>query len=82
MQGKQIVVLERGFVYVGDVSREGDIITINNARNIRRWGTTAGLGQLAKQGPQAATKLDDAGVVTAHIGSVIHTIACTSEVWA
>ena len=82
MQGKQIVVLERGFVYVGDVARDGDLITITGARNIRRWGTTAGLGQLAKHGPQPNTKLDDVGVVTAHVGSVIHTIACAPEAWA
>ena len=43
--GVQIVVLDRGFVYVGDVTVDADWVTIRNARNIRRWGTTRGLGR-------------------------------------
>ena len=59
----QIVVLHRGFVFVGDVERNGDMIVIHNARNVRRWGTKTGLGQLAEYGPQANTVLDYAGTV-------------------
>jgi hypothetical protein len=42
--GFRIVVLDRGFVYVGDVEQKADTLRISNARNIRAWGTTAGLG--------------------------------------
>jgi hypothetical protein len=79
--GAQIVVLDRGFVYQGNtVSRQGDTVTIQGAKNIRRWGTTKGLGQLAADGPQAATVLDEAGTVVAPLRAVIHFIKC-SKTW-
>lgn len=78
--GQQIVVLDRGFVYVGEVTREGETVTIGNARNIRRWGTSKGLGELAAEGPKPNTVLDPAGTVTAPLKSVIHFIAC-QKVW-
>ena len=44
---KRIVAAEGGWVFVGDCTDEADgTVTIRNAKNIRRWGTTAGLGQL------------------------------------
>jgi hypothetical protein len=71
--GPQIVVLDRGFIYHGNV-------TIDGAKNIRRWGTTAGLGQLAKDGPTGETVLDAAGIVVAPMRAVIHFISC-SRIW-
>jgi hypothetical protein len=81
VSGNQIVVMDRGWVYVGRVSidREQQLVTIQNARNIRRWGTNAGLGELAERGPQPATKLDPYGTVVAPIRAVIHFIACKTE---
>ena len=78
---RQIVVLERGWVYVGDVSRDGDDIVIENALNIRRWGTGRGLGELALKGPQPNTKVDPAGTVRTHKGAMIHLIDCTGGDW-
>lgn len=77
-----IVVLARGFVYVGDVTRGDGEIIITNARNVRRWGTSAGLGQLAMKGPQPNTKLDAAGTVRAPLSALIHTIDCEANAWA
>jgi len=78
---KQIVVLERGWVFVGDVADDGNGgIVISNAKNVRRWGTTAGLGQLAADGPQSNTVLDPAGVVRAK--DVIFRIDCDAAKWA
>ncbi len=74
--GAQIVVLDRGYVYQGNVTRTGDMITILSAKNIRRWGTTKGLGQLAAAGPQHNTILDEAGTVQAPMRAVVHFIAC------
>jgi len=74
---KQIVVLDRGFVYVGTVALTKDWCTITNAQNIRRWGTTRGLGQLAQEGPQPNTVLDPAGTVRAPMRAVIAMIDCT-----
>jgi hypothetical protein len=59
---KQIVVLQRGWIVVGDVVDDGEEITILNASVIRYWGTTQGIGELVN-GPTAKTKLDKAGTV-------------------
>ena len=74
--GMQIVVMDRGFVYAGKVTIENDFVTITEAKNIRRWGTTEGLGELAAKGPLADTKLDPAGTVKAPMRAVIHLIEC------
>ena len=73
--GQQIVVLDRGFVYVGDVTESDDRITIKDARNIRVWGTTNGLGEL-RNGPLPSTKMDVVGDVVAYRHAVMHLIAC------
>ena len=78
---KQIVVLERGFVYVGDVSLDDTGLKIENAQNVRRWGTTRGLGELALEGAKANTKLDDAGTVRAPMSALIHLIDCNADKW-
>jgi len=60
---KRIIVADRGWVFVGDCVDEGDgSVTIYNAKNIRRWGTTKGLGELAN-GPTSSTQVDDYGTV-------------------
>jgi hypothetical protein len=55
----EIVVLDRGWVLVGFVKghANGDL-RISQGAVIRVWGTTKGLGQLAFEGAQPATKLD------------------------
>ena len=61
--GKRIIVGDCGWVFVGDcIDLEGGKVEIRNARNIRRWGTTKGLGELA-DGPTSLTKHDDYGTV-------------------
>lgn len=73
--GKQIVVLDRGFVYVGDVTIKGDYVTIKNAKNIRRWGTSKGLGELL-EGPLPNTATDPVtGAILVPARAVIHFIA-------
>ena len=75
--GSQIVVVDRGFVYVGNVTIEGDMCRITNARNIRKWGTTKGLGELV-DGPTKDTILDNYGKVLVPMKAVIHFIKCKS----
>jgi hypothetical protein len=55
---KQIVILNRGWVVIGDYSEKGDDCTLTNAFVIRKWGTTNGLGELAEKGKLADTILD------------------------
>jgi hypothetical protein len=73
--GQNIVVLDRGFVYVGEVTIEGDFLRVTNAKNIRSWGTKNGLGEL-RNGPQPQTKLDEIGVVLAPMRALIHLVPC------
>ncbi len=60
---RKIVIGQRGWVWVGDVSVANDWTTLTNASVIRVWGTDKGLGQLAKSGPTSKTVLDKCGTV-------------------
>lgn len=77
----QIVVAQRGWVFVGDVSRTGDDVTISDASCIRRWGTTKGLGELAAKGPTKSTVLDSMGTVRLHALAVVAFIDCEESAW-
>lgn len=78
----KIVVLERGFVYVGRVSEEGDpVIVIHGARSIIRWGTSQHLGELVN-GPLPDTKLGAVCTVQCRINQVIHMIEVHQDGWA
>jgi hypothetical protein len=69
----QIVVAQRGWVYVGLVSVEGDDLVIRDAKNIRKWGTSRGLGEL-RSGPLPATVADYYGTVRMPLLSVVSRI--------
>ncbi|MHB8406215.1 MAG: hypothetical protein ACYDCJ_12410 [Gammaproteobacteria bacterium] len=77
----QIVVLDRGYVYVGRVRRDSNFVHITNARNVRRWGTSKGLGELVR-GPLSPTVLDPAGTVHAPLRALIALIDVEQEPWA
>lgn len=76
----KIVVLDRGFVYVGHVSVDSDFVVIKNAKNIRQWGTTKGLGELVN-GPLTNTKLDNVGTVRAPSRALISLIDVEQAKW-
>ena len=78
---KLIVIAQRGWVFQGNVSKDGDTLVIDNAKCIRKWGTTNGLGQLAAEGPTKNTVLDPMTKVRLHELAVVATIEC-SEKWA
>lgn len=73
--GQNIVVLDRGFVYVGNVTEEGEYLRVTNAKNIRFWGTKKGLGEL-REGPLSETKLDEVGEILAPKRALIHLVPC------
>ena len=77
----QIAVLDRGFVYIGLCAVEDGTLIITRAQNVRRWGTTQGLGELAHSGKTDSTKLDAAGTVRVPLSSVIHLIDCSPAAW-
>jgi hypothetical protein len=74
--GQNITVLDRGFVYVGEVTDEGEWVRITRASNIRVWGTKKGLGEL-RTGPTKDTILDECGEVLVAKKAVIHLIPCS-----
>ena len=77
----KIVVLQRGWIYVGRLSREGNDCKLTNAHNIRTWGTTKGLPELC-HGPTSSTKLDKCeGIVEFDWLTVVHTITVNPEKW-
>ncbi len=77
----KIVVLDRGFVYVGRPEQEDDFLVIKNAKNVRVWGTTKGLGELAMEGPKSGTRLDAVGTVRAPMRAVISIIDSDAAKW-
>lgn len=70
-----IVVADRGWVFVGEVADVESNVVITHAKCIRRWGTTAGLGQL-RSGRTKQTILDDAGTVVIPKRAEILRILC------
>jgi len=77
-----IVVVDNGFVYVGDIEHDGDWCIVSNAQNVRRCGPCiAGLGELALCGPTGNTKLDRVGCVRIPAHAVISVIDSEREKW-
>lgn len=79
----QIVVADQGWVFVGIVSdgkstlnEEG--VLMENAKCIRVWGTSWGLGQLIN-GPTENTILDPMGCVK--VKSVLFTMKVNQDAW-
>ena len=70
----RIVIAQRGWVFVGGYTEDGDEVALTNAKVIRQWGTTKGLGELALNGPTSKTVLDDAGVVRMHRLAIVATL--------
>lgn len=78
----QIVVADRSWNFIGHTSRDEDNnLVINNAKVIRRWGTKSGLGQLALEGKQTNTVLDEAGTVTLPPHAVIALLHVNEAAW-
>jgi len=78
---KQIVVLQRGWVVVGDVEKTPEEVKISNCSVIRIWGTSNGLGEIAESGPTSKTKLDKCPDVIVHPLSVVLYMNVNEEKW-
>jgi hypothetical protein len=77
----KIVVLQRGWVYIGRFERNGNDCKLHNAYNIRVWGTTKGLPELVN-GVTKDTKLDKCeGIVEFDWFTVVHTITVNKNSW-
>jgi len=77
----KIVVLQRGWVYIGRLEKDGNQCKLRNAACIRQWGTAKGLPELV-DGPTNKTILDPcAGTVEFDWLTVIHTITVNPAKW-
>ncbi len=76
----KIVILQRGWVFVGLYSTDGEKGQLVSAKCIRRWGTTRGLGELVN-GPLEETTLDPAGIVTFHELTVVGMLDASGAGW-
>jgi hypothetical protein len=78
----RICILQRGWVIVGEFSREGMYCRINRGHVIRRWGTEGvGIGALTR-GPRNETILDPLhGEVEFHELTQVQNIKCEALKW-
>ena len=77
----KIVVLERGFHYIGRVESDiDDNVTIRGARSLIRWGTSEHLGQLVN-GPLPNTQLGASCTVQVREDKIVHMIEVTQDGW-
>lgn len=78
--GRQIVILQRGWVMVGLMKKTGYQCTLDDAAVIRKWGTTSGLPELADNGPLSGTVLEKTKqTIRFHYMTVIATLECSSK---
>lgn len=77
----KIIILQRGWVYIGRFEKIDNLCRLYNAYNIRIWGTTKGLSELVN-GPTSSTKLDKCeGIIEFDWLTVIHTISVNEKKW-
>lgn len=79
----KIVILQRGWVMVGRLERNGSDCKLHNASVIRIWGTKKGLGEIASNGPTKDTILDKCGgVVEFDYLTVVASLSVEESKWA
>lgn len=77
-----ICVLPQGNVLIGELYQDGPQYKLANASVIRIWGTTNGLGELAKNGPTEKTTLDKCnGDVFFHVPALIWRLVVDQNKW-
>ena len=78
----KIAILQRGWVFVGRFYQDGSNCRLENCMNIRVWGSTKGLGEIASTGPTPKTVLDYVPVCRFHELTIIALLDCMEEKWA
>ena len=79
----RIVILQRGWVFVGNFKKISDSECIlTNAKNYRYQKSGQGFGYVAKHGPTSDCKLDPCEMpVRFHPLTIVATIDCESSKW-
>ena len=79
----KIVILQRGWVMVGRLERDGSDCALSDASVVRKWGTKRGLGEIAAGGPTKDTVLDKChGIVEFDWLTVVAAVSCEESKWA
>ena len=76
---RHIVILDRGWIFVGDLSREDNVCTLANPINVRRW--QGGFGKLTEGANSAQAVLDKCDSVIRFDASAIKFVVPISETW-
>jgi hypothetical protein len=77
----RLVILQRGWVFVGHFEQHGARCRLTGASCVRRWGTTKGLGELAQAGKLPNTVLDATPPVEFHELGIVATVQCDPAKW-
>lgn len=78
--GWNILVVDNGFVFVGDCITGKGMVMLQHAKTLRRWGTTTGLGELIN-GPTVKTVADPVGNLLVPFPRVIFAIPVNEAAW-
>ena len=54
---RHLIVLDRGWIFAGDMSLKDDVYTVTNCQNIRKWGK-GGFGALSRSAALSGATLD------------------------
>lgn len=78
----KICILQRGWVMIGKLERNGSECKLHQAAVIRNWGTKKGLGELAAEGPKRDTVIDKCnGLVEFDYLTVVAAISVNEDIW-
>ena len=81
-EGWQICVVDNGFVFVGLCDNNApETVLIQHVKQLRRWGTEHGLGQLV-EGPTPNTIMDVIPVILVPRSRVVFTIPVNADKWS
>lgn len=81
MSNIKIVVVDRGWIFIGNVFKGSCSTLIKNAYVIRRWGTSEGLGELCLKGKLENTILEKCLDVEIPLKSIIAYFDCDQDKW-
>ena len=76
----RIVILQRGWVFVGVYSQKESQCFLDSGFNIRIWGTSKGLGELVN-GPLPNTKLDPIPHTEFHQLTMVANLKVNASKW-
>lgn len=80
--GLNLVVVDNGFVYVGNTVYQEGYYIVTDCANVQKAGTERGFGQIAFDGPTNSTVLDRSPHILIPANRVCHLMKCVDEKWS